>query len=504
MKYMKLSKILLGGLFILATSCSSGDDDFIPPAIEPDPDPTPPVEDVFNDLGFTPHVDGEPFDTYFGLVMAGYQGWFGAPGDGCPHAEHANTEWYHYRESEVFKPGVLRNSIDFWPDMTEYQVQYTPGDDGTPGRSENFFYPNGQKATVYSAYDESSVLLHFKWMKEYGLDGVFMQRFVGEVINNPEGKAHFDKVLESAMKGSNTYERALCVMYDLGGYEPNKNNNTAAVLADARAIMDKYQLLNRSAKQKFYLYEDGKPLIALWGVGFNDGRPYSLDDIEQLMNGLKEMGFNIMLGVPTHWRERRNDALPDAKLHDLIKAAKVIMPWFVGRYDNSNFPNFHSLIEQDVKWCNENSVGYAPLCFPGSADRNMHPNNTVQPRLGGTFLWNQMHHGIKSGAKMLYIAMFDEIDEGTAIYKCLNQSKVPGNASETDYYVVFQNNGYRMTTNMVEGLTGNDWCKKASELNVTFTGIEDDLPTDHYLWLTAQGKKMLRGEVALKSTWPAR
>ena len=284
----------------------------------------------------------------------------------------------------------------------------------------------------------------------------------------------------------------------------DNSRNTNAVLTDAQAIMDKFQLLNRNAKQKYYLYQGGKPLIVLWGVGFNDNRPYSLNDIEELMNGLKAKGFSIMLGVPTYWRERRNDALPDAKLHDLIKAADVIMPWFVGRFGNDNYSNFHSLVENDIKWCKENKVEYAPLCFPGSSDRNMHPNNGINSRVGGKFLWNQMYHCIKSGAQLLYIAMFDEIDEGTAIYKCLNQSDVPSNESAVDYYVVYQNGGYRISSKMVEGLTGNDWCQRAKDLNITFMGIEDGLPTDHYLWLVGQGKKMLRGEIPLKASWPSR
>lgn len=492
MNLKKINFLVLCGLLACAMSCSSGDDDYIPPAIDPTPPGT--TDDVYNELGFTPHVEGQPFDTYRGLVMTGYQGWFGAPGDGCSHSNHKNTEWYHYRENDMFEPGVLRNSIDFWPDMSEYEKQYTPG---------KFILPDGKKATVYSAYDKSSVLLHFKWMKEYGIDGAFMQRFVGEVIDNPDGKDHFDKVLQSAMEGSNTHQRAICVMYDLGGFKSNNNRGISAVLGDAQAIMDKYQLKDRN-KQKFYLYHNNKPLITLWGVGFNDNRPYSLTDIEELMNGLKEKGFSIMLGVPTYWRERRNDALPDAKLHDLIKASDVIMPWFVGRYDNNSFSGFHSLIQSDVTWCKDNNVGYAPLCFPGSSDRNMHPNNGVNARLGGKFLWNQMHHAIKSGAQMLYIAMFDEIDEGTAIYKCLNKKNVPGNKADTDYYVVYKNGNYSISASKVDGLTGNDWCRLASELNITFGGIEDELPTDHYLWLTGQGKKMLRGEIPMKSALPSR
>lgn len=491
MKRNKMYYLLLCGLLAFTTACGGGDDDIIPPAIEPDKPDKPTPEEVFNKPDFTAHVDGEPFDTYRGLVMTGYQGWFGAPGDGCSHSQHKNTEWYHYRENDLFEPGVLRNSIDFWPDMREYEKQYTPG---------KFVYPNGDQATVYSAYDKSSVLLHFKWMKDYGIDGAFMQRFVGEVIDNPDGKDHFDKVLESAMEGSNTHQRAICVMYDLGGFQPDR---LTKVLTDAQSIMDKYQLKDRT-KQKFYLYQNSKPMIVLWGVGFNDNRPYSLTDIEELMNGLKEKGFSIMLGVPTYWRERRNDALPDAKLHELIKAADVIMPWFVGRFGDDNYSNFHSLVENDIKWCNENKVEYAPLCFPGSCDRNMHPNNSVNPRLGGKFLWNQMYHCIKSGAQLLYIAMFDEIDEGTAIYKCLNQSDVPSNESAVDYYVLYQNGGYRISSKMVEGLTGNDWCQRAKDLNITFMGVEDGLPTDHYLWLVGQGKKMLRGEIPMTATLPGR
>lgn len=473
-------------------SCSDGNSNYIPPAIEdPNKPEKPEVEDEFNKPDFILHKDGEPYNSYRGLVMTGYQGWFGAPGDGCKHSENPNTAWYHYRENNLFEPGVLKSSIDFWPDMREYEIKYTPG---------KFVHPNGEKAQVYSAYDKSSVMLHFKWMKDYGIDGAFMQRFVGEVIDNPAGKDHFDKVLESAMDASNVHQRAICVMYDLGGLNPSR---VEPVLDDAQAIMDKYQLLDRT-KQKFYLYEGEKPLIVLWGVGFNDNRPYSLDDIEILMNGLKEKGFNLMLGVPTYWRERRNDALPDMKLHDLIKAAKVIMPWFVGRYDKETFPNFHDLIKKDIEWCHEYNVEYAPLCCVGYADRNMHPNNPVKSRHRGQFLWDQFYHDVKSGAQMLYIAMFDEIDEGTAIYKCLNQKDVPSNVSEKDYWVLFKDKKYSISSKEITGLTGNDWCKLASSLSVTFQGIEDDLQTDHYLWLVGEGKKMLRGEIPLNSTMPAR
>ncbi len=485
------SLTILHILFLLF-ACNSGEKE-IADLVKP-PEPPPVMGEIFNKPDFSPHQKGEPFDSYRGLVMAGYQGWFCAPGGNCSHSKHKNTEWYHYRESEMFAPGVRRNSIDMWPDMREYEVKYTPG---------NFILPNGQKAQVYSNYDKSTVLLHFKWMKEYGIDGAFVQRFVGEVIDNLDGKDHFDTVLRHAMEASNTHQRAICVMYDLGGFTPERLGKT---LADAQAIMNAYQLKDRT-KQKFYLYQNGKPLITLWGVGFNDGRPFSLTDVESLVGGLKKLGYSIMLGVPTYWRERRNDALSDPKLHEVIKSADVIMPWFVGRYGMGNFPDFRKLIENDIQWCKTNKVEYAPLCFPGSSDLNMHPHHvTRNDRYKGQFLWDQMYHSIKSGAQMLYMAMFDEIDEGTALYKVLNQKDVPGNVPDNPYYVTYRGGSYSIGSNRIIDLPGEkDWCKLVpDELNISFLGIEDDLPTDHYLWLTGQGRKMLRGEIPLRQSLPIR
>ena len=51
-------------------------------------------------------------------------------------------------------------------------------------------------------------------------------------------------------------------------------------------------------------------------------------------------------------------------------------------------------------------------------------NSTPIARNGGDFLWMQMSSHIASGAEMLYIAMFDEIDEGTAIFKCAKRVPV--------------------------------------------------------------------------------
>ena len=167
-------------------------------------------------VGMMAKSGGRQYNSYKGLVMAGYQGWFNAPGDG------SGRGWHHYNGSNGFRPGSC--SVDFWPEVSEYKKLY----------KTEFTFADGKPASVFSSYDESTVDLHFKWMKQYGLDGVFMQRFVAE-IRNESGLKHFNKVLNSAMKSANKYERAICVMYDLSGMQLGEEKLLLKDIDDKRA-----------------------------------------------------------------------------------------------------------------------------------------------------------------------------------------------------------------------------------------------------------------------------
>ena len=459
-------------------------------------------------------TESDMYDSYQGLVMAGYQGWHGTPGDGCPHNPEEN--WPHYSNVSnkpfVFEPGVLRNGFDLWPDVTEYPVTY---------EAKGFTLPDGSTPRLYSSYDESTVDLHFSWMKEYGIDGVFMQRFVSQ-LTDPAGLAHSDKVLESAMTASNVHARAISVMYDMVGM--TSSTSASVIINDAAALKAKYNLDDRSKGQRYFLYHNGKPLIGLVSVG-QASAEYSISQAQQIVNGLQELGFSIMLGVPAYWREPgKGDCTDDSSITTLIQDVDIIMPWLVGVYDydgttgagGGKFTSYFSdRIEEkkiasyvyqqgDFTQAEEYGVEYCPLVFAGFSDRNIHPNNKVYDRHHGDFYWQQIHKFINKGAKMLYVAMFDEIDEGTAIYKCLRQNEVPSNTYGSDYYVVYENGAYRRSDTAVSVSGSGNWCKKASELDVTFNGIENDLESDYYLWLTGQAGKVLKGEISLTETKPSR
>ena len=349
------------------------------------------------------------YDSYEGLVMAGYQGWFNTPGDGTGRG------WHHYERGNRFEPGWC--TIDLWPDVSEYPLLYETA----------FTFEDGTPARVPSSHDYSTVDTHFRWMQEYGLDGVFMQRFLSEICR-PSGMEHFSTVLAHAMDCANRYSRAIAVMYDLSGMP---EDGPDILLQDIDSIAVRHRLFDHEANPS-YLYHNGKPLVAVWGIGFNDHRRYGLPEASRIIEGLRERGYSILIGVPTHWRDLTSDTLPDKALHELILRCDIVMPWFVGRYTEQTYAKFHGLIRKDMAWCRRHGVDYAPLCFPGFSWANMmRQGKGLQiPRNCGRFFSSQLDFCLGAGARMLYIAMFDEIDEGTAIFKIARDVPVPAPRSE--------------------------------------------------------------------------
>jgi len=416
----------------------------------------------FQSFGQSKHGKTSEFTSYKGLVMAGYQGWFRAEGD------EANSGWVHYGASGKFDPE--HNTIDFWPDVSEYKKTY----------KTVFLDKQGNPAEVFSSVDKSTTDLHFKWMKDYGVDGVFMQRFFGVTREYKNTAKSQDVILRNALIAAKANGRAISVMYDLSGLKAS-GEDCSSVIEDWKMLVDELKVTNQGDKQT-YLYHNNKPLVVIWGVGFPD-RSYNIRNIgvNRLIDFLKNDpvygGCSVMLGVPTYFRELNKDCISDPYLHELIQSVDIVLPWMVQRFTplvHKPMDHIRDHVIADIKWCSERNVDYVPIIYPGFSWRNLSLANPdlarytaygAIPRLGGQFYWDQMTTMISAGAEMIYVAMFDEIDEGTAIMKV---SDTPPNSD-----------------------------------NAHFVG-NDGVPSDHYLWLTGQGAKMLRHEIPLKLEMPMR
>jgi hypothetical protein len=243
------------------------------------------------------------------------------------------------------------------------------------------------------------------------------------------------------------------------------------VIEDWKLLVGRMKI-GKGPKDDAYLRHGGKPVVAVWGVGFNDGRRYTLAECERLVDFLKNDkdhgGFTVLLGVPTGWRTLDADSVTDPALHRIIDKCDIISPWTVGRYKSMEDVADHARQrwQKDLAWCHKHGKSYLPVFFPGFSWHNLRRGSPLDeiPRRKGRFLWKQYVEAKQAGATMFYQAMFDEMDEGTAIFKCTNDPPV------------------------------------GKSRFVTLDG----LPSDHYLWLTGMGGKLLRGEVKAAETVPVR
>jgi hypothetical protein len=146
-----------------------------------------------------PVLKGVDTSTLEGKVMCGYQGWFNAEGDG------AERGWVHWTK----KRGALADGnakIDLWPDVSEL---------GADERfTTSFQRADGKAAEVFSSFKAATVLRHFQWMREYGIDGAFVQRFAGG-LRDPRVLRHNNVVLGPLPRRRASNGRAYAVMYDL-------------------------------------------------------------------------------------------------------------------------------------------------------------------------------------------------------------------------------------------------------------------------------------------------
>ena len=371
-----------------------------------------------------------------GKVMVGYQGWFNCEGDG------SDLGWAHWTRNRRKPLGPGNVSVDLWPDVSEC--------DADELFETGFKHQDGSVANVFSSANQKTVLRHFRWMRDYEIDGAFVQRFAVN-LSSPALLRNNDTVLSHVRQGARESGRVVAVMYDLSGLK-------AGQVERIRSDWSRLQSELKVTQDPGYLHHKGKPLVAVWGIGFNDNRPYSLQECFDLVKRLKSDGCSVMLGVPSFWREGKRDSIDDPLLHAIIREADIVSPWSVGRYRNPDeaFSHATNVWQRDREWCIQSNLEFLPVVFPGFSWHNLQGGKLDQiPRLKGEFLWSQVTAAKKIGSNMIYVAMFDEVDEATAIFKCAD------NPPSSD--------------------------------DAKFVGYEG-LPSDFYLKVTGQAGKLLRDE----------
>ncbi len=349
--------------------------------------------------------------TLTGKLIMGYQGWFNCRGDG------AKLGWWHW----MMGPDPI---VDMLPDAAEY----SKAERCVTGMLD----ANGHPVDLFTDANPATVQRHFAWMRQYGLDGVALQRFAVDLLDPLEARDR-NRVLANVRQAAEDNGRVFFVMYDLTGLPP----------AELPTVAQDWERLEREGltSSPAYLHHRGHPLLALWGLGFA-GRPLTPADAEGLLDALDKAseqialgpggvkvlgGVTVMGGLPSYWRTGQFDASSDPGWEQVWRRLDVLSPWSVGRFSDDDGADAYRrrVLEPDLAVTRAWGVDYMPVLFPGYSFANAdlaqgQPAISNQiPRQCGRFYWRQVYDALDAGATMLYGAMFDEVNEGTAMFKLL-------------------------------------------------------------------------------------
>ena len=287
--------------------------------------------------------------------MCGYQGWFGAEGDGIGRG------WYHWAGPDGFKPGSCK--IDLWPDVSEL--------DPDERYATPFKHADGRPAEVFSSFNRKTVGRHFRWMRDYGLDGSSCSALRWR-CSTRWACGSSTVVLQNCREGAQPSWTHLRrdVRPLRHGRRPDEPGDGGLEAAGRPHANHPRPGLPASP---------GQAGSGRLGLRVQRRTENTLQEGLELVRFLKEDprygGCTVMLGVPTYWRTLERDCVNDPTMHELIRRADIVSPWTVGRYRNPQQATEYAqrTLVADLRWCRENKLEYLPVVFPGFSWHNMSP-----------------------------------------------------------------------------------------------------------------------------------
>lgn len=327
-----------------------------------------------------PSIKAPDNRTLQGKMMTGYQGWFRTPND------PEGRGWVHW--------GDIANgafSTDMWPDVAQYPIH-------SLDKAAAVKLQSGKPGYLFSSAWPDVVGTHFRWMREHGIDGAFLQRFVSDRLGSLHGRPEW--VLANVRAAANREGRIWAIEYDVSGYPDARLLET--LQADWKWCVDTFGLL----ADPNYAREGGKPVVFIWGLPFPDrniSAPTANAVVDFFRNDPKYGGNYVIGGIPNNWR----GLAPAWQEH--IKKYECVLPWMSTTYaaDLADFTKlgqaYYGHVKPGFSWAN---MKHLPTGDPTVA---------YTPREGGGHYWNQLSTAVEAGADRLFVGMFDEYDEGTAI-----------------------------------------------------------------------------------------
>ncbi|MGI8601520.1 MAG: PA14 domain-containing protein [Verrucomicrobiales bacterium] len=311
-------------------------------------------------------------ETQTGKVMVGYQGWFRAPND------LYDGGWVHWARNNSMTPENF--TVDMWPELSEYAPY-------TLFRAGSVVTRTAKPAFVFSSASLETVRLHFRWMRKHNIDGAFVQRF------GPNAGAKPEWVLRHVSESAAREGLIWAIEYDVSGMAD------ATVVADLRRDWQWLVSTFRVLEDPRYARHAGKPVVAIWGFPFAD-RNFTAPNANAAVDYFLSQNVYLIGGIPNSWRSLSTD------WQDHMKKYDGILVW-----QSQNF-------SADRTAFTGRGQDFYPHTWPGFSWANLQRqtgNTQLEARRGGQTYWDRTRQWINAGCDRLFVGMFDEYDEGTAI-----------------------------------------------------------------------------------------
>lgn len=394
-----------------------------------------------------PTTTASSYSEFIGKSVAGYQVWF--------VAGSLTSGWTHWNTRTQGAPGPGTSHFEVCPDISEYPDEVLKPTNLAP-------MGNGTPFKLFTSSAKEVIDIHMKWMKDYGIDGAAVQRFIGNI-----GSSIVSSPAESIIKVKNAAEaneRIFYICYDT-------SSSGMEVTWDETIKMDwVYNVEQKNLTiSPAYAKVGDKPVVQLWGIGMKGGKnPGTAAETIALINFFKARGCYVIGGTPKGWRTGTSDSKGTSQtvvapgdneyFLPVYESLNMISPWMPGRIRNNATADdlYTSTMVPDKTYCDARNIQYMPVNFPGFAWSQWNDGDVNwAPRNAGEFMWKQATNIKKLGAQNMYFAMFDEYDEGTAIMK-----------NATDWSMI-PTNQYFLTSS-ADGL----WCSSDFQLRVAGASVE--------------------------------
>jgi len=343
--------------------------------------------------------------TIQGLWITGYQAWFRTPNDGGQ-----SPSWHHYFHGA---PKVENWTMDYWADVSEY-----PEDSLTI--IPDMYFEDGTPVYAYASIHPKVIDTHFKWMKEYDIDGVWLQYFT--ISNNAQNRENKNReeIIKMVAQAAAKYGRLWSISYDPASHD-------AATVYDDIISHWKHLVDSGLTAQDCYMNEQGLPVVQIWSFSGiqNPWIPINAEIGNKLINFFNQEGKYkafLVAGVNWDW-----GSIKDQEYQDMYAKLKAVIPWNVGniaRNEKQEAMSSMSFWRSDFERTEGRGTIWIPTVYPGFSWENLQRvrNNpesaaNIAGRRKGEYLWEQLYKCSEIGATSLCLSMFDEVDEGTAFFK---------------------------------------------------------------------------------------